>query len=140
MERKLKHLEMIQGVISRLNLNSFRIKGWAAILVTALLALFVERYNMQCFYVPVLLVIVLWGLDGFYLWQETKFRNLYDTVRNKRESDIDFAMDVSVIKTKKTWLRTTFCSMSLLSFYITLILLSIFLSFIGGKCETASVL
>ena len=28
MDRKMKHIEMIQGVISRMTRNSFMLKGW----------------------------------------------------------------------------------------------------------------
>ena len=38
-ERKLKHLEFIQGVINRLGVNSFRVKGWSVVLVSALFVL-----------------------------------------------------------------------------------------------------
>ena len=35
MESKLKHLELIQGVINRLGSDSFRMKGWTVVLVAA---------------------------------------------------------------------------------------------------------
>ena len=38
-EAKLKHLEFIQRVIDRLATDSFRMKGWAVVLVSALLVL-----------------------------------------------------------------------------------------------------
>ena len=36
MDRKMKHLEMIQGVISRMANNSFMLKGWAVTLVAGI--------------------------------------------------------------------------------------------------------
>ncbi len=39
MEAKLKHLEMIQGVVNRMASNSFQLKGWSVVLVSALFAL-----------------------------------------------------------------------------------------------------
>lgn len=35
MDRKIKHLEFIQGVINRLASDSFRMKGWSVVLVSA---------------------------------------------------------------------------------------------------------
>lgn len=32
MDNKLKHLELIQGVINRMASNSFKLKGWAVTL------------------------------------------------------------------------------------------------------------
>ena len=40
MENKIKHLEFIQSTITRMNQNSFQIKGWMITLVSALLALY----------------------------------------------------------------------------------------------------
>ena len=40
MDNKIKHLEFIQAAITRMNQNSFQIKGWMITLVSALLALY----------------------------------------------------------------------------------------------------
>ena len=39
MEKKLKHLELVQGVISRMANNSFMLKGWAVTLVAGIFVL-----------------------------------------------------------------------------------------------------
>jgi hypothetical protein len=39
MERKYTHLEMIQGIVNRLSPNSFLLKGWPVVLVSAMFAL-----------------------------------------------------------------------------------------------------
>ena len=38
MDKKLKHLEMVQGVINRMASNSFMLKGWAVTLVAGIFA------------------------------------------------------------------------------------------------------
>ena len=45
MDRKLKHLDFIQGVINRLSTNSFLLKGWSVVLVSALFALTASNSN-----------------------------------------------------------------------------------------------
>ena len=82
MEAKLKHLELIQGVINRLATNSFRIKGWAVVLVSAVLVLLARKESIGFVYVGFVPVLVFWGLDGYFLWQERLFRDLYDHVRS----------------------------------------------------------
>ena len=42
-ERKLKHLELIQGVINRLVGNFSLVKGWSGLLMSVLLALAARR-------------------------------------------------------------------------------------------------
>ena len=39
MEEKIRHLEMVQGVINRMAGNSFFLKGWMVTLVTAFFSL-----------------------------------------------------------------------------------------------------
>ena len=93
MNNKQKHLEFIQGVINRLATASFRVKGWAVVLASALFVLMKEGLGGLA---PVSLVPVLifWGLDGYFLWQERLFRGLYDHVRVLEEVSIDYSMDV----------------------------------------------
>lgn len=43
MEEKMRHLEMIQNVISRMASNSFLLKGWTVTLVVGLLAFATSR-------------------------------------------------------------------------------------------------
>ena len=123
LEKRLKHLEMIQGVINRLASNSFRMKGWSVVLVAALLALGARNGSFEMVLVPCVPVLVFWGLDGYYLSQERLFRALYDGVRVRDE--IDFSMDVEHLKkTGHFWARD-WCravrSITLWPFYVTLL-------------------
>jgi hypothetical protein len=47
MEKKLKHLEFIQLVITRMNVNSFLLKGWTVSLVAALFAFAAKDLNIK---------------------------------------------------------------------------------------------
>jgi len=95
MEAKLKHLEMIQGIINRMASNSFLLKGWSLTLVAALSALSANNANPLFALVALLPCLVFWGLDGFFLRQERLYRGLYDEVRVKDPKDIDFSMKPS---------------------------------------------
>ena len=97
-ERKQKHLELIQGVINRLSTNSFLLKGWSVILVSALFVLSAADGQAAFVFLASISVIVFWGLDGFFLWQEQLYRKLYDHVRQINDSDIDFSMDTEPFK------------------------------------------
>lgn len=105
MEAKLKHLEMIQGIINRMAANSFLLKGWSLTLVAALIALSAGKTNPLFALVALLPCLVFWGLDGYFLCQERLFRGLYDEVRGKEPEDIDFSMKWSLEVSKKagTW-------------------------------------
>ena len=77
---QIKHLEFIQNVITRMNTNSFQLKGWMVTIVTAVLALAATTKNPFIILVGLIPITILWGLDAYYLWQERKFRGLYKNV------------------------------------------------------------
>ena len=95
MERKGKHLEFIQGTVNRLSTNSFLLKGWSVVLVSALFALAAGGFSRHFIYLAYFPAIAFWILDGYLLWQERLFRRLYDHVRSLDEERIDFSMDTS---------------------------------------------
>jgi len=93
-EKKIAHLEMIQGIINRLASNSFQVKGWSVVLVSALFALGAKDANPTLVYIAFLPALVFWPLDGYFLWQERLFRKLYDRARIVEDDAVDFAMDL----------------------------------------------
>ena len=104
MEKKLKHLEFIQGVVNRLASASFRMKGWSVVLVSALLVLSARVPSYELGFVALVPVLVFWGLDGYFLSRERLYRDLYDTVCQRAEKDIDFSMDVEKLRgTGRFW-------------------------------------
>lgn len=119
MERKLKHLELTQGVINRLSRNSFLLKGWSIVLVSALLALSTPNADEDFILLAFIPAIILWGLDGYFLWQEKRYRDLYNVVRTKKPDDIDFSMDAKGVS-NETWLGAVF-SKTLIPFHGVLI-------------------
>lgn len=114
MTSKVKHLELIQGVINRLATNSFRVKGWAVILTSALLVLLVRENRADFAWIGFVPVLVFWGLDGYFLWQERLFRDLYDHIRVLQDDQVDFSMDTSTFH--RYWSSATL-SITLCPFY-----------------------
>lgn len=123
MSDKQKHLEMIQGAINRFSTNSFLLKGWNVTLLSALLALSAHNCNVNLVYFACIPIVILWGLDGFFLWQEQLFRKLYDLARGLPEDKIDFSMDTDQItgNDRPKWLKATF-SKTLTPFHFPLFL------------------
>lgn len=93
---KVKHLEMIQAVVARLNGNSFLLKGWGTTLASALLVLEARSGIARVAPVALGVLLVFWALDAYYLWQERRFRRLYDLVRSS-DKDLNFTMDLTLI-------------------------------------------
>lgn len=105
MEDKRAHLQMLQAVITRMSTNSFFLKGWSVLLVSALFALAASDSQKLFVYLAYFPAIAFWLLDAYYLRQERLFRKLYDRVRNQDETDVDFSMNTTVVeKDVASWL------------------------------------
>ena len=116
-ENKRKHLEFIQNVITRMNSNSFLIKGWTVTLTSALCALAVKEKDLNYAFISVIVISTFWILDGFFISKEKQYRDLYGSVSMKDENLIDFSMDTSSYENEDNkWFWGVF-SMSLIPFY-----------------------
>ena len=118
-EKVVKHLEMTQAVINRLGRNSFLLKSWSMTILVATMVL-IARENLQNQYFVLVLflpVVGFWILDGYFLWQERLFRQVYEEVR--QQSDTDFKMDLGKHrdKPKCSWIAAIF-SITLIIFYL----------------------
>ena len=135
MEAKLKHLELIQGVVNRLASDSFRMKGWSVVLIAALFVLMARENRIDLAPIGFLPIVTFWALDGYFLWQERLFRALYDHVRSLDECAIDFSMDIRKFKTKwkRSWIGAML-SLTLVLFHGTLAI-AVVLFIIFSCCE-----
>lgn len=96
LDAKLKHLEFVQGVIGRMSNSSFLFKGWA-ITIAAGLPAFAATSSKGVLRVALVGAIasslLFWGLDGYYLWIEHRYVDLYRAVAAKMPGEINFSMD-----------------------------------------------
>lgn len=100
-DRRIKHLELIQGVITRMANNSFMLKGWSLTVVTGILALGAAAPgNHKLLWLIGMPVFLFWCLDGYYLWQERLFRRLYDDVRTSPHP-VNFSMNTEDVKERR---------------------------------------
>jgi hypothetical protein len=126
MEKRIAHLNMIQGVINRMVSNSFNVKSWSVILVTGLFALSAKDTRSTLVCIAFLPAIMFWSLDGYFLWQERLYRTLFDRVRAVKDDSIDFVMDPEVNSPDApTWLGAVL-SRTLLLFHGVIVAAVIF--------------
>lgn len=130
MNSKLKHLEFIQNIITRMNTNSFLIKGWCITLVSALFALSAKDSNLNFVLVSYISLPVFWILDGFFIATERRYRELYKEISGKLESEIDFNLSADKFCSgNKIWLAGIF-SKTLIPFYGILIITTLIIMFL----------
>jgi hypothetical protein len=130
LEKKLKHLEFVQLVITRMGVNSFLLKGWSVTLIAALFAFAAKDSNINYVLITYISTPMFWLLDGYFLSQERQYRKLYDTVRQIDENNIDFDLNARVFnKGRNTWIASMF-SPTILIFYGTLSAVTLVVMFI----------
>ena len=127
-ENKLKHLEFIQLVITRMNVNSFMVKGWLVTLVAAIFILSEKDANTKFLWYAPFVTLLFFTLDGYFIMVERQYRSLYDDVRKRSESQIDFSMSVANYQTGRNSYLRSLLSITLLLFYPVVLIASILAS------------
>lgn len=130
-EEKIKYLEMIQSIITRMASNSFMLKGWSVTLMTGVFAISFSSENKCILYLAIVPIFAFWILDSYYLQLERKYRELYKQTLTIETSKISFELNCQKYRNgKKTKYYSSFFSMTELGFYgpqllvtITIILL-----------------
>ena len=91
------HLSFIQGVITRMNSNSFSMKGWMVAIVSALCAVYASNSTADAAYIYIIAAIIadilFCFLDAYYLKMEKEYRKLYSKVLKSPE-ETDFNMKI----------------------------------------------
>ena len=121
-DKRIAHLGMIQGVVSRLETNSFTLKALAMTLTAAVLAFLGTIEHPSCIYplAAIIPLIIFWFMDAQYLRLGRLFRRLFDGVR-KGEIQEPFTMCIEpYVKDEQSVLRIAL-SWSIFWFYGTLL-------------------
>lgn len=116
-----KELDLIQDVIKRMAGNSFKVKAWAMAIVGGVLALAKEivfpaqdaaingpaAIGLSIFLM--LVVVMFWYLDGFFLKTEKLYRELYKWVLKYRSKTDDYLYNLNtftrVVDKKETFIK-----------------------------------
>ncbi len=117
---RIKYIEILQAAISRMNSNSFSIKGWSVTLLSAIIAVAVSLKNVQFVYVAIVPCLLFWVLDSIYLQQERKFVVIYRNAIVPESTLPDFEMNLEskmVKSDKKTRYYRVFFSRTMWPFY-----------------------
>jgi hypothetical protein len=92
---RIKHLELIQALVTRMESNSFLLKGWSLTSSAALFGFALEGTAPGLALAGMGASLALGTLDAFYLRRERLFRRLYEAVRTRDARVGEFSMDTS---------------------------------------------
>lgn len=125
-EEEIKHLEFIQNIITRMNTNSFQIKGMAVTIVSALLAIYASEKNPDFILITIFPLILFWFLDSYYLSQERKFRGVYNDLLKDNPNNLKpFEMRPDLYKGGKYSFWSVFFSKTIWTIYLIVILVMV---------------
>jgi hypothetical protein len=133
---RLKHLEFIQAVVSRMSTMSGQIKKLCITVAVALIGASVTLQQVSITFICVSVILIFWALDAQYLRIERKYCLLYEEVRKE---DWDQVPSFLMKPDHKISFFSVFKSWSAFGFYGPLLLVLFGISFlIGGfKCLVA---
>ena len=118
---KVRHLEIIQGVIDRMSHNSLVLKGYALFFAGILLLMQLSITEEEIAIILCLALLPFWLLDSYYLLPERRFRYLYEQVLTKNDSEIYFSLQVTKPKGSgnfKIQYESSFINIPTAGFYV----------------------
>jgi hypothetical protein len=106
-EHEIKHLELVQSVISRMAQNSFQLKGWSVTVATATVALAAKESSPGLATLALFPAASFWGLDAYYLRQERLYRKLYEAIADPLKTVRPFSMTTEDYTGEvRSWVKT----------------------------------
>ena len=120
-----KHVEIAQGVITRMAENSRSCKVWCVILVSAVLVLVARTGKADHSLIAIAPAALFYLLDAYYLMLERRFRNSYNNFVDKVHAGQATTLDLYTVvpggSTVRVMLWAMFRSFSVLPFYVVVI-------------------
>lgn len=131
---RIEHLKIIQAIVDRMGRNSFAIKAASLTVIAGLLAVSLGIRSWEVAVAGIIPILMLWGLDAFFIRQERVFRRLYDIVRLGPAKDVGsadyFSMNTGQIQSEVSSMPETMFSRTLPFFYMPLIVALVIVSIV----------
>src|SRR5271154_3297270 len=86
--------------------NSFLFKGWAITIAAGVSAFAAADTKAGALIIALVSTFMFWGLDGYYLWLERCFVNLYGKVAAIDPDSVDFSMAIDKGSATRRWFKT----------------------------------
>ena len=128
-EMRMKHLELLQNVVTRMGNNSASLKNFCMTLIAGIigLAAAVQKPEALLYTIPIVLIFAV--LDANYLKLERAFRSQYNVVRKQKlDKEPDFLIETGWGKSHK-WHQSLW-SWSVFWFYFPVVILMAFIYWI----------
>lgn len=122
-EDRRKHLELVSAVVGRMASASAAAKGWSITIAGAAFGVAVVQDSWHLFLLGVVGLVVFGIIDGLYLHNEKKFRDLYDAIVENSVKPLSMETRGLVSRPK----NRSYLSWSVLAFYVPLVVTGVVL-------------
>ena len=124
-EDKIRYIELVQSIISRLANNSFLLKGWTITLIAAIFSLS-DKIMKNFAFTIYFFILIFWILNSYYLYQERLYRDLYNKVIEIRDEYAPlFSLKIDKKRNEKIIsFFKSFFSFTEVTFYLLLLLIT----------------
>jgi hypothetical protein len=96
-ERRIKYLDMLQAVITRMAGNQFSLRAWSVALGTAVIGYAASRDGrLAAAFLAALPAAVFWISDAYYLALERKFRGIFAVESQVQDNAPSFSFETNV--------------------------------------------
>lgn len=120
-ELRVKHLEMVQSIITRMAGQGATLKNYCITLVTAVCGFAVSLQKPGVALLALLPITIFWLLDAQYLRVERRFRGLFDKVRTE-DWQMEPSFKIALADAPACGFWSASVSWSIASFYMPLAL------------------
>jgi hypothetical protein len=97
---RIKYLEMLQAVITRMAGNQFTLRAWSVALGTAIIGYAASKDgNRKAALLAAFPAVVFWLLDAYYLALEREFRAIFNAAATVQDDAPNFSFAVDVTRT-----------------------------------------
>lgn len=121
-EQEIKHLELVQSVITRMAQNCFHIKGWSVSVATGVIAFAAKESSLGLAILALFPAFSFWCLDAYYLRQERLYRRLYEAIVDPATYVVPFSMCTREYRGDVQSWRQTLFARTVLSLHAAIIL------------------
>lgn len=128
---RVKHLEMVQAVVSRMAAQGATLKNYCITLTTAVAGFGITLQRPGVILLALLPITIFAGLDAQFLRLERHFRDLFDTVRRGNWSEKP-SFEITTANLKRGYFSALF-SWSVTFFYVPLVI-AVLLVFFISRC------
>ena len=126
MNNNIDYLKLIESQIKRMADNSFKIKSWAITSIGGgLLFWFSNKQLPEIAILVMIITLLFWWMDAYYLRLEKCYRDLYKKVAEESNQVAIYSLDVNEYKTEINKIILFFFRLSLLIPYGTLLIFEI---------------